>query len=71
MAEKYDAELEDEDIDHFVIEVDGRGVGMIQTYGFETCADYAREIGEPVARAAGVDLFIGDPGAVGRGLGPR
>ncbi len=68
---KYDEELADDGVEHYVIEVDGRAVGMIQTYLLAASPEYAREIGEPAERTAGVDLLIGDATAVGRGLGPR
>jgi aminoglycoside 6'-N-acetyltransferase len=68
---KYDEELADDGVEHYVIEVDGRAVGMIQTYLLAASPEYAREIGEPVAGAAGVDLLIGDAAQVGHGLGPR
>ena len=54
-----------------MIEVDGHAVGMIQTYLLSASPEYAREIGEPAERTAGVDLLIGDATAVGRGLGSR
>ena len=51
----------------FVIELDGRPAGMIQTY---LCADHPEWIG-PEPGAAGVDLFIADEELLGRGLGSR
>jgi aminoglycoside 6'-N-acetyltransferase len=68
---KYDEELADPGVEHYVIEVGGRAVGLIQTYLLVASPDYAHQIGEPAERAAGVDLLIGDPTAVGHGLGPR
>jgi len=70
VTENYDRELADECVEHYVIEVDGRAVGMIQTYLLSASPEYAREIGEPAEHTAGVDLLIGDATAVGRGLGP-
>jgi aminoglycoside 6'-N-acetyltransferase len=60
----------DEPADHYVIVVDGRDAGMIETY---LVADFPEwdaivEQGEGVA---GVDLLIGEPELVGRGLGPE
>ena len=54
--------------EHYLIVVDGRPVGMIQTY---LASDYPEwdevvEVGEGVA---GVDLFIGEEELTGRGLG--
>ena len=51
----------------FVIEVDGRPVGSIQTY---LVSDYPEWIGEEPG-VAGVDLFIADEELTGHGLGPR
>jgi aminoglycoside 6'-N-acetyltransferase len=52
----------------FVILVDGDPVGLIQWYRLHDFPEYARAIEEP--RGAGVDLLIGDPTLVGRGIGP-
>jgi len=59
-----------EPTDHYVIVVDGRDVGMIETY---LVADHPEwdaivEQGEGVA---GLDLLIGEEELVGKGLGPR
>ncbi|HZT16206.1 MAG TPA: GNAT family N-acetyltransferase [Gaiellaceae bacterium] len=56
--------------DHYVIVVDGRDAGMIETYLVSDHPEWESvvEVGEGVA---GVDLLIGDVGLVGRGLGPR
>ena len=51
----------------FVIEVDGRPAGSIQTY---LASDYPEWIGDEPG-VAGVDLFIADEALTGRGLGPR
>jgi aminoglycoside 6'-N-acetyltransferase len=65
------------DIDHggttqrFIIEHNRSPIGLIQWYFLSDFADYARAIGEESASAAGVDLLIGEPDAIGRGLGPR
>ena len=58
----------EEPTDHYVILVDGREAGMIQTY---LVADYADwdAIVEAGAGVAGVDLLIGEPDLAGRGLG--
>lgn len=55
--------------DHYVIVVDGRDAGMIETY---LVSDYPEwdaivEAGDGVA---GLDLLIGEEELVGRGLGP-
>ena len=57
-------------VDHYVILEDERPLGMIQTYRVGHHAEWGELIGaEP--EAAGVDLFVGEPDAVGRGLGPE
>jgi len=56
--------------EHFIIELDGEPVGMIQTYLVDDYPEWKAAIGaEP--DLAGVDLLIGDEGLIGRGLGPR
>ena len=58
------------EVDHYVILEDERPLGMIQTYRVGHHAEWGELIGaEP--EAAGVDLFVGEPDAVGRGLGPE
>lgn len=44
-------------------------IGYIQTYRINDWPDYARHIGVD-DDTAGVDLFIGEPELIGRGLGP-
>lgn len=51
----------------FLIVVDGREAGLIQTY---LAADHPDWIGSEPG-VAGVDLFIADEDLTGRGLGPR
>jgi aminoglycoside 6'-N-acetyltransferase len=60
----------EEPTSHYVIVVDGREIGMIETY---ICADYPEweevvQVGDGVA---GVDLLIGEEELTGRGLGPE
>jgi RimJ/RimL family protein N-acetyltransferase len=59
----------DDPTDYFAIEVDGRPVGLIQTYLIDDEPEYKSALGQP-QRAAGVDLAIGEPDLVGRRLGP-
>jgi aminoglycoside 6'-N-acetyltransferase len=56
--------------DHYLIVVDGRPVGMIQTYLASDHPEWEAivQVGEGVA---GVDLLIGEEELTGRGLGPR
>lgn len=53
-----------------IIEMNGIAVGYIQFYPLDDSerAEYGIAPGE---RAVGLDLFIGDPGRWGSGLGPR
>ena len=53
----------------FVIECDGRPVGWIQWYRWSDYESHAKKLGAE-ADAAGVDLAIGAPDMIGRGLGP-
>ena len=56
--------------EHFVIELDGEPLGMIQTYLVDDYPEWKAVVGaEP--DLAGVDLLIGEEDAVGRGLGPQ
>ena len=56
--------------EHFLILLDGRPVGMIQTYLVADYPDWGAIVGtEP--GLAGVDLLIGEVDLTGRGLGPR
>ena len=56
--------------DHYLIQVDGRPVGMIQTY---LVSDYPEweDVVQVGAGVAGVDLMIGEADLIGAGLGPR
>jgi RimJ/RimL family protein N-acetyltransferase len=68
---EYRAGLEGrEPTDHYLIVLDGRAIGMIQTY---LVADYQdwEEIVQVGPGVAGVDILIGDEDQVGRGLGPK
>jgi len=55
--------------DYFVIELDGRAIGQIQSYLIDDEPEYAAmlQLGRP---AFGIDLFIGEPELIGRGHGP-
>lgn len=58
------------DVEQYLIVEDGRPVGMIQSYLVADHPEWGEAVGaEP--EAAGVDLFVGEPDAVGRGLGPQ
>jgi len=53
----------------YLILCGGTPIGYIQTYRINHWPDYARHIGVD-DDTAGVDLFIGEPEYIGRGLGP-
>src|SRR5688500_1174914 len=50
--------------------LDDRPVGYLQTYLIRDHPDYAALVAAGDG-AAGLDLFLGEPDVVGRGLGPR
>lgn len=54
----------------YTILLAGEPIGFIQTYLIDDHPEYAAAV-QVEPGAAGVDLFIGDPGLVHRGLGPR
>jgi aminoglycoside 6'-N-acetyltransferase len=56
--------------EHFIIELDGRPVGMIQTYLVDDYPEWKAVVGDD-PDLAGVDLLIGEEELVGRGIGPR
>jgi aminoglycoside 6'-N-acetyltransferase len=56
--------------EHFIIELDGEPVGMIQTYLVDDYPEWKEVVGA-VPDLAGVDLLLGEEGLVGRGLGPK
>jgi aminoglycoside 6'-N-acetyltransferase len=55
---------------YYLIVVDDRPLGIIQTYLVADNPEWAAIVG-PEDGAAGVDLLIGEERAMGRGLGPR
>ncbi|MDP9252028.1 MAG: acetyltransferase [Chloroflexota bacterium] len=55
--------------DHFVIELDGRPLGLIQSYRIDEDAEYAAMVALD-RPAIGIDLFIGEPDLIGHGHGP-
>jgi aminoglycoside 6'-N-acetyltransferase len=56
--------------EHYLIVLDRRPIGMIETYLVSDHPEWEEivQVGEGVA---GVDLLIGEDGLTGRGLGPR
>jgi aminoglycoside 6'-N-acetyltransferase len=59
-----------EPTDHYLIELDGRPVGMIQVYSASDYPEWDAVVAAG-AGAAAVDLLIGEEKLVGGGLGPR
>lgn len=59
-----------EPTDHYLIVLDGRPVGMIQTYAASDYPEWEEivQVGDGVA---GVDLLVGEVELIGGGLGPR
>ena len=55
--------------EYFLIVLDGRPIGMIETYLVADNPDWGATIGEGEG-AAGLDLFIGEEDETGGGLGP-
>ena len=55
---------------YFLIELDGRPIGMVQTYLVSDNPEWEKVVG-PGQGLAGVDLLIGEEDATGRGLGPQ
>jgi len=70
LAEYRNAIAGGEPTDHYLIVVDGRPIGMIQTY---LVSDYPEweEVVHVGPGVAGVDLLIGETEHIGRGLGPQ
>ncbi len=67
---KYGPEVDGLGVTHrFIIDFEGAPIGLIQWYRLRDFPDYARAVGEDPAASAGLDLLIGEPSALGRGLG--
>jgi aminoglycoside 6'-N-acetyltransferase len=56
--------------EYFLIVLDGRPIGMIETYLVADNPDWGTTIGEGEG-VAGLVLLIGEKDAIGRGLGPQ
>jgi aminoglycoside 6'-N-acetyltransferase len=54
----------------WIVTIDGRDAGYIQTYRIDAFPDYAAQLACD-GDAAGVDLFIGEESLTHRGYGPR
>ena len=54
------------------IELDGKPIGYIQFYPWAAYAKEAREMAIPLeGECWGLDVFVGDPGAISQGYGSR
>ena len=73
IARHYGARISGEDpTNPFLVLLDDTPIGYIQSYRIADHPDYAEHVLAPGdEEAAGIDLFIGEPNLVGRGLGPR
>lgn len=57
--------------DHYIVELDGRPIGMLRTYLVADDPDYAEQIGIDDVTTAGVDILIGVEQLTGQGLGTK
>ena len=53
----------------FVIKMDARPIGIIQSYRVDAFPDYVAQLGGLAEPAFGVDLFIGERELIGKGHG--
>jgi len=56
--------------DMFVIKLDGRPIGVLQSYRVDDHPDYVAQLGTLPAPAFSLDLFIGEAALIGKGHGP-
>lgn len=59
----------DDKTDVYVVEGDGRPIGIIQSYRVEDYPEHFQSVKMP--GGVGVDLFIGEPSLIGRGYGTQ
>jgi aminoglycoside 6'-N-acetyltransferase len=62
--------MEGNTVRSFIVVADGRDVGYIQAYSIEDFPEYASDIGAERG-VAGIDVFLGEADAVGRGIGSQ
>ena len=55
--------------DHYIVELDGAPIGMLQTYVVADYPDYAALVGVADRATAGVDILVGEEELTGRGIG--
>jgi aminoglycoside 6'-N-acetyltransferase len=61
--------IDEEGIDCFLVQLDGRPIGYIQAYDPHAWPDHPYR--DQVSGTRGIDQFIGEPSLIGRGHGPR
>jgi aminoglycoside 6'-N-acetyltransferase len=70
VVDRYLPSIEGSDpTDHYIVLLDGRPVGMLQTYVVSDHPEYAEAIGVTDSATAGMDILIGEEELTGRGLG--
>jgi RimJ/RimL family protein N-acetyltransferase len=69
LADRLSAVRGEDPTDHVVVELEGRPIGDIQSYLIDDHDEYRAQIGLEET-AFGVDLYIGEPDLIGRGIGP-
>ena len=62
------ADLDHPDMDQFIVLLDGRAFGYIQTYALST---WNQGFGVHPEKTRGIDQFMGEPDMIGRGHGSR
>ena len=68
VAKKFGDKIEESKIHCYIIEYDSQPIGFIQTYLLSDYPEYQQEI-DMHEEAASLDLFIGNPNYIGKGLG--
>jgi RimJ/RimL family protein N-acetyltransferase len=58
-----------EPTDHYIVELEGAPIGMVQTYVVADHPEYAELVGVVDSSVAGMDILIGEEELTGRGLG--
>ncbi len=74
IAEAYGAQTEggEDPTASFFILLEDRPLGYVQWHRWAAYAEEAREMGwDPDPGSWGIDIFIGDPAELGKGIGPR
>jgi len=55
--------------DMYMINMDGRPIGVMQSYRVDSYPDYVAQLGTLPAPAFSLDVFIGEPDVIGKGHG--